>query len=372
MAHHERRTLLAASKSTECVDRRTTTAHKLIVVGTVTLMTMTALWAGPAVSAETGATRTSAAATTSPSACKAAQLTVGGFGTSAAAGTQVVTVRIGNTSSRPCSLKGDPTVTFLDGNGAVLRVTVSHNGPWPAGVPTIVLPSGKLASAGFIITSSATQRTATPCPTATSIGVKLPRMASSFRVDTAILVPGILLCAPKKAVDISPIVKAALLDVSPPVLPEAEFPAKFYPVPEKFPEPGDWSGCPDLAGVSMSVQPSRAMLAKLLDELAGGSTAYGFLLASDPSYWPILATSNWARFHSVSPARLVISKLLGSGYVGLAQRCGKTTVSHLWLGRVCNGQSPFMVKRQCREPALAEQVLFLNRSGRWLVVFTYP
>ena len=205
---------------------------------------------------------------------------------------------------------------------------------------------------------------------ASSIRVKLPDMAASFGVDTAILVPGINLCGSGSPVDISPIVKGALLAVSPPVLPEADFPTTFYPEPEKFPGVGGYpSGCPDLAGVTISTPPSREVLAKLLDRLGG--TIDDALLASDPSYWPIIFV-NWPRFHSVSSAQLVISRLIGSGYVELAQRCGKATVSHLWLGQVCSGRSPFVVKGRCRSPALATEVLFLNRSGRWLVVYTYP
>ena len=309
-------------------------------------------------------------AAASVASCKASQLTVGGFGTSGAAGHAVVTIRVGNTSAVACSLRGYPVVTFLNYAGAALRVTVSHVGVWPPGVATVVLPPGRRASAGFIIISGDTS--ATPCPMASSIRVKLPDMAASFGVDTAILVPGINLCGSGSPVDISPIVKGALLAVSPPVLLEAEFPTTFYPDPEKFPGVGGYpSGCPDLAGVTISTPPSREVLAKLLDRLGG--TIDDALLASDPSYWSIIFNSgNWARFHSVSPAQLVIARLIGSGYVELAQRCGKATVSHLWLGQVCSGRSPFVVKGRCRSPALATEVLFLNRSGRWLVVYTYP
>jgi len=74
-----------------------------------------------------------------------------------------------------------------------------------------------MASAGFIILSSDNQQTSAPCLTATSITTMLPGMTGSFAVNTAILAPGISLCAPNKAVYISPVVKAALLAVSPPV-----------------------------------------------------------------------------------------------------------------------------------------------------------
>ncbi len=51
---------------------------------------------------------------------------------------------------------------------------------------------------------------------------------------------------------------------------------------------------------------------------------------------------------------------------------GSSWQSVLWLGELCNGRSPFVVKGQCREPALATEVLFLDHSGRWLVVYTHP
>ena len=149
--------------------------------------------------------------------CTPSQLTVGGFGTSAAAGTGVVTIRIEDTSSLPCSLTGYPVVTFLNSAGTPLHVTVSHTGIWPPGVPRIVLPPGEAASAGFIILSSDIQQTSTPCPVATSISVTPPNMSASFKVDTAVQVLGIFLCRPGSAVDISPIVKVTLLAVSPAV-----------------------------------------------------------------------------------------------------------------------------------------------------------
>jgi hypothetical protein len=150
-------------------------------------------------------------------ACTASQLTVGGFGTSAAAGTQVVTIRIEDVSLLPCSLTGYSVVSFLSSAGTPLPAAVSHgSGIWPQGVSKIVLPPGEAASAGFIVLSS--DVSARPCPTATSMRVKLPNMTASFAVDTAARMgPGIALCGPGSLVDISPIVKGALLAVSPEV-----------------------------------------------------------------------------------------------------------------------------------------------------------
>ena len=69
----------------------------------------------PPTTTSTGATTTTTVANvaTTAAACTASQLTVGGFGTSAASGTGVISIRIGNTSSHPCSLSGYPVVTFL-------------------------------------------------------------------------------------------------------------------------------------------------------------------------------------------------------------------------------------------------------------------
>lgn len=130
------------------------------------------------------------------------------------------------------------------------------------------------------------------------------------------------------------------------------------------------SGCPDLEGVSTAAVPSRGVLAELLDRLGDGKVSA--LATSDTTYRPmILGGRDWARFASVTPARLVISRLASSGYEPLAARCGATTLSHLWPGQLCNGRSPFLKGNQCLSPALAAQVLLLNRRGRWLVVYTY-
>ena len=78
----------------------------------------------------------------------------------------------------------------------------------------VVLPPGEAASAGFVITSY-DNLGGRICPTATSIRVRLPDVAASFSVDVAVRVIGILFCNPPGAAYISPIVKGALLAVSP-------------------------------------------------------------------------------------------------------------------------------------------------------------
>ena len=92
----------------------------------------------PASTTSTGATTTTTEArvVTAASACNASQLTVGGFGITGVSFTGVITIRIENTSSSPCSLRGYPVVTFL-GNARsrfspasypahLLRVTEGH------------------------------------------------------------------------------------------------------------------------------------------------------------------------------------------------------------------------------------------------------
>ena len=142
--------------------------HKFIVVSTVVMGVVLAGCAtssSPTVPTTAKTTTLSVPTTISPpggdrtttttlppsiSACTASQLTVGGFGTSGALGTDVTTIRIENSSLLPCSLRGYPAVTFLGTGNAVLHVTLGHgSGFWPAGVPKILLPPGIAASAGW-------------------------------------------------------------------------------------------------------------------------------------------------------------------------------------------------------------------------------
>jgi len=201
-------------------------------LGAVVMVAISLVLAGctssavPTTSSTSTSTTTHPTSTTEPistaAACTASQVTVGGFGSSGAAGTGVSTIRIENTSSSPCSLRGYPVVTFL-GNASsrfdpaaypahVLRVAVGHTSFF-GDVSRVVLPPGQAASAGFVITNYDNEG-GTTCPTATSIRVKLPDMTQSFTVGVAVQVIGILLCAPSAAC-VSPIVKGAVLAVSP-------------------------------------------------------------------------------------------------------------------------------------------------------------
>jgi hypothetical protein len=173
----------------------------------------------------TTTTTTETSVVSTAAACHASQLSVGGFGITGVSFTGVITIRIENTSSSPCSLRGYPVVTFL-GNARsrfdpasypahLLRVTEGHTRFFGA-MTRVVLPPGRAASAGFVITSDGDEGSAI-CPTATAIRVRLPDTDAWFRVGTAIQVPGIMMCAPGNAVSISPIVRGAVLAVSPQV-----------------------------------------------------------------------------------------------------------------------------------------------------------
>jgi len=146
-----------------------------------------------------------AAEMSSATACTASQLTVGFFGSGVGnPGQAVAAIGIDDTSSLPCSLRGYPVVTFLSKSGAVMRVTVGRPPIIYGAVTTVVLPPGKAASAGFLVTSNDFPAEGTACPTAASIMVRLPNMAKPFTVAAPVRLCRLL-------ADISPILKGAKL-----------------------------------------------------------------------------------------------------------------------------------------------------------------
>jgi hypothetical protein len=139
--------------------------------------------------------------------CTASQLRLGFFGSGVGNPGQAVTaIRVTDTSSRPCSLRGYPVVTFLSKAGVPMRVTVSHTpgSVFYGAVTTVVLRPANAASAGFILTSNDFPAHGTACPTAASIRVRLPNTAQVFTVTAAIR-----LC--RMSADISPVVRGAVL-----------------------------------------------------------------------------------------------------------------------------------------------------------------
>jgi len=139
--------------------------------------------------------------------CNASQLRLGFFGSGVGNPGQAVTaVRVTDTSSFPCSLRGHPVVTFLGKAGAIMRVTVEQapSSVFYGAVRTIVLPPRKAAWAGFVITSNDFPAEGTSCPTAAWIRVRLPNIAQPFIVTAPVRLCRLL-------ADISPIVKGAVV-----------------------------------------------------------------------------------------------------------------------------------------------------------------
>jgi len=138
--------------------------------------------------------------------CKTSQVSVGFFGSGVGnPGETVTAIRLTDTSSSPCSLRGYPVVRFLSKGGAVMPVTVGHTTSFYGVLATVVLEPGKAASAGFLVTGYDFSATGgVSCPTATSMTVRLPKMTDWSTVATPLR-----LC--RLAADVSPIVKGAKL-----------------------------------------------------------------------------------------------------------------------------------------------------------------
>ena len=196
--------------------------------GQVTRDTVT-LMHGTAPHASTGASPRPAAAPTTASpgpaipACRRSQLIAGGLGTSAAAGTGILTIRITNVSPRSCSLRGRPAVAFLDTAGRPLRVAE----PAVPGVPRTVVPLAAQAgrsTAGFLVTTADDQQPGEPCQVVTALRIALPSVPGSFTVG-GLSNPDFRysLCESaaglSRSAAISPIITAALLDGYAPAFP---------------------------------------------------------------------------------------------------------------------------------------------------------
>src|ERR1700690_763336 len=81
---------------------------------------------------------------THASSCRGGQLAVGGLGSSAAAGTVILTVRVTDISGAACSIAGSPAVAFVGSGGVSLKTSVAHLGPGQAFDPprqVLLVPS---------------------------------------------------------------------------------------------------------------------------------------------------------------------------------------------------------------------------------------
>ena len=136
--------------------------------------------------------------------CKASQLMLGFFGSGVGnPGQAVAAIRVTD-SSRSCSLRGYPAITFLNKAGAVMPVTVGHTTAFYGVLATVVVSPGNAGAAGFLMTGYDFPATGVSCPAAALVRVRLPKMTTSFTVATPTR-----LC--RLAVDVSPIVKGAKL-----------------------------------------------------------------------------------------------------------------------------------------------------------------
>ena len=61
--------------------------------------------------------------------CRTGQIVVGGIGSSTAAGTVLLTLRVTDISTRACAIRGWPRLSFIGQRGAPLPVALSHEGP---------------------------------------------------------------------------------------------------------------------------------------------------------------------------------------------------------------------------------------------------
>jgi Protein of unknown function (DUF4232) len=115
--------------------------------------------------------------------CRAAQLAVGGIGSSAAAGTVILTVRVTDISSSPCALDGRPTIAFVGPTGAQVQTAVTHSGALAFTAPKkILLAAPSSPTAGFVVTSADDMEPSQHCAPVSSMRVTLPNGAGSFYV----------------------------------------------------------------------------------------------------------------------------------------------------------------------------------------------
>ncbi|MGD0321726.1 MAG: hypothetical protein ABSC00_09030 [Acidimicrobiales bacterium] len=151
-----------------------------------------------------------------------------------------------------------------------------------------------------------------------------------------------------------------------------------YPAPVS-PGMGDYrSGCPSLAGVDSSARPSLDQLAQALFDLGGSQTEA--LQVTDPAFWPMILTNKYGTYYgggsrpvSQLVSLLVVTPASQSGYVFLVSHCGYPTTASSWIAQICTNPDGRTGARACDSyPALATEVVFIDRLGHWLIVYSYP
>jgi hypothetical protein len=141
----------------------------------------------------------------------------------------------------------------------------------------------------------------------------------------------------------------------------------------------DRSGCPSLAGVDASAQPSLDELAQALYDLGGSQTEA--LEVTDPAFWPMILTDKYGIYYGrgsrpvsqLVPLLVVTPASQSGSYASLVSHCGYQTVASSWIAQICTNPSGLTGARACNAyPALATEVVFIDRLGHWLIVYSYP
>lgn len=117
--------------------------------------------------------------------CRAAGLAVGGLGSSTAAGTVIVTVRVTNVSRTTCSVAGRPTLSFVGASARTLRTSIGHHGPGMAFATPKRVVLAPATSAGFVFTSLDDVEERLVCQEARALHLRLPGVAGERVVQLA-------------------------------------------------------------------------------------------------------------------------------------------------------------------------------------------
>lgn len=154
--------------------------------------------------------------------CTRAQLAVGGLGSSTAAGTVIVTVRVTNLSRTACSVAGRPRLSFVGASGRTLRTSIGHHGPGVAFATPKHVVLEPATSAGFVFTSLDDMEPTFVCLEASVVRVRLPGVTGERVVQLADAEWPYALCAvppTAAAVNISAMVPAEEADSYAPARP---------------------------------------------------------------------------------------------------------------------------------------------------------
>jgi hypothetical protein len=115
--------------------------------------------------------------------CAGAQLDAGGTGSSDAAGTGVMTVRITNVSAVTCTLTGRPQLEFLSASGTPVVSQFGDTGPGAAFEMPELVVLGPGTSSGFVVTAADLLQPGAACAAVGSIRLHLVDQDTTFVVS---------------------------------------------------------------------------------------------------------------------------------------------------------------------------------------------